>query len=332
MDLGSLDRTLREKSKEAVAWSFDRWRKRDESAASSGTSITFLGTGGNPEASFTQQPRTGGFLLEAGGIRLYVDPGPGAVVYARQMAIDLGALDAVYVSHGHLDHYAGAESAVEAMCWAMYARRGYLLAPNNVLQGEQLVSRYHQGANAHGGYKGGPEVISLEADKPVLLKNALLRPVRAHHTRDNYGFVLDTGNLSIGYTSDTNYIRTYSTPEGIKEVLRGSGPLMDFIEVADYRKDIKEVFSKVDVLVANVTSHNLWANRHLTTLGLPHLLKGSRVKLCFITHFNHCCVQPEDLRPLMAQFVQEKSGVKTIAAYDGAVHDLELLLAGLGVK
>lgn len=321
----SLDRLLRESTNRAVAESFRRWRKRSDPPGPDGTRISFLGTGGNPEAVFTQQPCTAGFVLEAGGARVYVDPGPGAVLRARQMNIDLGTMDAVYVSHGHLDHYGGTESVVEAMCWAMHARRGYLLASANVLDGERLVSRYHQGESAHGAYKGGPEVICLKPGLSVKIKDAVLTPVPVHHSKDNYGFVLDGGNFTIGYTSDTNYIRSYLTPGGIKEVSK-KDPLEDFLEVVDFRRDIKDIFSGVDVLVANVTSHHMWPNRHITTLGLTHLLKKSKVKVCFITHFNHCCVQPEDLRPLMAQYVQQTSGVKTIAAHDDGVYHIESLL------
>ncbi|MBO8136931.1 MAG: MBL fold metallo-hydrolase [Desulfotomaculum sp.] len=328
---GDLDQQLRERTNRAIINSFWRYRKREEPEIPEGYRIMFLGTGGNPEATFTQQPRTAGFILDAAGVRLYVDPGPGAVVRARQMNIDLGSLDAVYISHGHLDHYGGVEGVVEAMCWAMYARRGYLLAPPNVLETERLVSYYHQGASSYGSYKGGPEVIPLKKDKPVKIKDAVLTPAAVYHSNMNFGFVLKTKKLTIGYTSDTNYICRYSTPSGVKEV-GPTGPIMDITGITEYRRDLKEIFSAVDVLVANVTSHNAWAHRHLTTIGLAHLLKNSKVKLCFLTHFNHSCVTPADLRPLMARYVQEATGVKTVAAYDGAVHDVESLMEGLGAK
>ncbi|MTI80506.1 MAG: MBL fold metallo-hydrolase [Firmicutes bacterium] len=327
----NLDRLLRENTSQAVKEHFWRYRKRDEITIPKGYRIRFMGTGGNPEATFTQTPRTAGFVLEVAGMCMYVDPGPGAVVRAHEMDFDLGSLDAVFVSHGHLDHYGGAEGVVEAMCWAMYTRRGYLLAPSNVLEAEQLVSQYHQGALSYGGYKGGPEVISLQQHKPIKIKNVVINPVLAYHSVMNFGFVMEAGGLTIGYTSDTSYISKYSTPDGIKKV-GPTGPIMDLVDIVEVRRDIKETFSKVDVLVANVTTHNVWAHRHITTLGLAHLLQDSKVKLCFLTHFNHSCVKPTDLRPLMAKYVEDVTGVKTVSAYDGAEHDLEALLLGVGVK
>ena len=320
-----LDEQLRQATYRAINQSFWKYRKREEAPPPPGWRIFFLGTGGNPEASFTQNPCTAGFVLEADGTRLYIDPGPAAVVRARQMGIDLGGLDGVYISHGHLDHYGGAESVVEGMCWAMFARRGYLLAPRDVLESEHLISYYHQGAAAYANYKGGPQVITLQNRHPVKIKNTVLTPIKAYHGEENYGFVLKAGGLTIGYTSDTNYIRKYAAPDGVKEV-KPSGPLMDLVDTVEYREDLKEVFSKVDVLIANVTTHNSWAHRHITVLGLAHLLQGSQVKLCFLTHFNNCCVKPVDLRPAMAEYIKKCTGVNAVSAYDGAVHNLEVLM------
>lgn len=325
-----LDRLLRQNTYRAIYQSYWRYRKREELPFRPGWRVFFLGTGGNPEASFAQKPSTAGFILEADGTRIYVDPGPAAVVQAQQMDIDLGSLDGIYISHGHLDHYGGAESVIEGMCWAMYARRGYLLAPESILYSEHLISDYHLGLASYGGYKGGPKVVTLQKGQPVQIKKAILTPVPAYHGKENYGFILKAGGLTVGYTSDTNYIRKYSTPDGIKEVTAGS--IMDLINIVEYREDIKQAFSSVDVLIANVSTHNSWAHRHLTTLGLAHLLQDSQVKLCFLTHFNNCCVTPVDLRPAMAEYIQQSTGVKSISAYDMTVHDLEKLLLLCGGK
>lgn len=326
MDLKKTDMELRQKTGAAAMEAFSKYRHREEPAPPPpGATVTFLGTGGNPEAVFSQIPRTAGFLLVVDGLRLYVDPGPGAVVRAQEAGIDLGTLDGIFISHGHLDHYAGAEEVIEGMCWGMFARRGTLMAPRQMLERDRLLSLYHQGLNTEAGYKGGPTVIPLQAHQPIQLKNAVLTPIPVHHAEENYGFVLQSGSLRVGYTSDTNYIQSYTTPEGVQDMSR-RGAIMDLLEVVEYRRDIKEIFGQVDVLIANVTTHNVYAHRHITTLGLPHLLQGGRVKLCFITHFNHCCLRPEDLRPSMAAYVENRSGVRTLYASDGAMHDIGAIL------
>lgn len=326
MDLNKIDQELRKKTWTAAYESFYQYRYREEpGSAAPGAGVLFLGTGGNPEAVFSQIPRTAGFILTVGGIRLYVDPGPGAVVRAREADFDLGTLDGVYISHGHLDHYAGAEAVIESMCWGMFCRRGLLLAPGQVLERDRLISFYHQGKDSLAGYKGGPTVKKLEPWQPVVMGEVTLTPIPAHHAGENYGFILKTGQLTLGYTSDTNYIQGYTTPQGVRS-LPYRQPITDLVDVVDYRRDIKEAFSCVDVLIANVTSHNVYAHRHITTLGLAHLLENSSVKLCIMTHFNYCCLRPEDLRPAMACYVEQRSGVKTLYAEDGVHFDIAKLL------
>lgn len=283
--------------------------------------LTFLGTGGNPEAVISQRPRTAGFLLQLGDFYLLVDPGPAALFAALELGLDLGHLDAVYISHGHVDHYAGAESVIEGMCWAMSSRRGKLLLPREMVEENAHISTFHRGEAAHSGYQGGPEVIFLQAYQQIDLGQLSLTPVPAYHGPENYGFIIKAPGLTLGYTSDTNFLRSYRTKSGIREVMPW-GPVLDFEEATSWREELVQAYREVDLLIANVTSHNSWFHRHITTLGLPYLLQGSKIKQCYITHFNHCCVWPEDLRPVMAAYVERVSGVRTTAARDGLRVDL----------
>ncbi|GAW29802.1 MBL fold metallo-hydrolase [Carboxydocella sp. ULO1] len=318
-----LDAFLRYKTAMAVEASrrFYKLREGRQEKEKSWT-LTFLGTGGNPEAVISQQPRTAGFFLQLGDFYFMVDPGPGALYAALELGIDLGQLDAVYISHGHVDHYAGAESIIEGMCWAMSSRRGKLLLPRDMVEENAHISTFHRGEAAHSGYLGGPEVVFLQAYQPIALGELTLIPVPAYHGPENYGFILKAPGLILGYTSDTNFLRSYRTFSGIKEVIPW-GPVLDFQEAISWREELVQAYRKVDLLIANVTAHNSWFHRHITTLGLPYLLRESNIKQCYITHFNHCCVWPEDLRPAMAAYVEAVSGVPTSAAYDGLQVDLQ---------
>lgn len=321
MSRDHLDDMLREKTRDAILLSKNKWKARTElEDQKAGSSITFLGTGGNPEAVIGQVPRTAGFYIHLDNLRLYVDPGIGAPIYAREVGIDAGTLDAVYISHGHTDHYAGAETMIESMCWGMSARRGIVLGPKQVFDEKTVISKYHQGETATSGYAGGPKIIYLEAHKGEDLKGVKLTPIPAYHGGDNFGFILEGKDFKVGYTSDTSYIKSFSTPDGLVNVDR-IGTVMDLETIIDYRHDIKQAYSDVDILIANVTCHNSWFHRHITTLGLGHLLKDSMVQLCIMTHFNYSCIKPEDLRELMADYVMAVSGVRVEAAHDSQVFE-----------
>jgi hypothetical protein len=296
---------------------------RDEpgSMPPEGSWIHFLGTGGNPINLVTQFRQTGGFVLKFDDTMLYVDPGPGAIVHATRAGLDLSMLDAVYVSHGHTDHCGDAGVVIEAMCKLMSKRRGTVIAPGKVFD-SGLIAPYYQGKEPSGAYGGGPErVVRARLREPVQLKSATLCPVAAYHGDENYGFVLYGNGMRIGYTSDTSYIISYAGENGEREVDPWDG-MTGFESVSRYHEDIKSAFNDVDVLIANVSYHSLFANRCLTAVGLSHILAGSRIRLCLMTHLDVSCFRPKNIAADMARYVTETSGVKAIVAEDNRKYDL----------
>jgi phosphoribosyl 1,2-cyclic phosphodiesterase len=279
----------------------------------------FVGTGGSPINLMRQVRATGGFYVELPEVRLYVDPGPGALVHARALGLPLEDLDAVYISHGHLDHYGDADAIVESMCRAMSVRRGLLLAPRSVLE-EGLVSAFHQGRRPDVPYPGGPRARALEAGRAVALGDgAVLHPVPAHHGGENYGFVLETPDLRLGYTSDTGYLIAYRNADGERISVEPGRAVVDFEAAEEVHLDLRAAFADVDVLVANVTFMNHFASRQLTAIGLGDLLAGSGVGLAVITHLDPALTGAggEDRTPLLAEYVERVSGVPTLVARDG---------------
>src|SRR6266576_7340094 len=66
--------------------------------------LTFMGTAGARFMVAKQVAASGGLYIEEGDTRMSLDPGPGAIVQYAQRGIDLTTLDAIVVSHRHLDH------------------------------------------------------------------------------------------------------------------------------------------------------------------------------------------------------------------------------------
>lgn len=300
------------------------WKKKDPEPYQGDPKILFMGTGGNP-VNLVEQPRqTGGFILYLPNYVLAVDPGPGAIWHARQNQVDLRQLNGIFISHGHTDHYLGAPPLIEGMTRLMSQRRGMLMIPQDV-QDEHLISLYHQGRNEkHEGYSGGPErVVCLSEGEEIELASDLrLMPVKVYHSNKlNYGFVLKTSEMTIGYTSDTSYITSYEDLNGEQFQLEPKIPIPPG-RVTGWREDLKEIFGQVDYLIANISYFNLFPNRHLTGVGLAHLLENSKVKRCWITHFDACCSRPDAMDEKIAQMVTESSGVDVIAAGDGRCYNV----------
>lgn len=304
------------------------WKEEEIPTYQAEPKILFLGTGGNPSNLIEQVRQTGGFILYLPGFILAVDPGPGAIWHINQNNVDMRGLNGIFISHGHTDHYLGAPLLIEGMTRLMSQRRGMLLLPDEVRE-EQLISLFHQGRHQyHEGYVGGPEkVISLqEGQKIELTRDLQLTPVKAYHGKENFGFVIKSADFSLGYTSDTNYILEYEDQQGSLHSVEKWSPIESPAKIARYRKDLRQVFSEVDYLIANVSYFNLFAQRHITAVGLAHLLQSSKVKTCLMTHLDACCTRPKSIAQTMAKFVKDLTGVPVIVAEDNQEYYIDQLV------
>src|SRR2546423_13586117 len=101
-----------------------------------------MGTAGARFMVAKQVAASGGLYIEEGDTRISLDPGPGAVVAYSQRKVDLTTLDAIVVSHRHLDHAGDVNVMVEAMTDGGFAHRGMLFCPSGALRDDPVVLRY----------------------------------------------------------------------------------------------------------------------------------------------------------------------------------------------
>ena len=316
MDISERFRHIALHTERAVRENRYNWKLRDAPEKTKDNRLLFLGTGGNPYNLASQYKQTGGICMFLDGALLLVDPGPASVFHAARNDVDVRGIDGIYISHGHTDHYLDMGTAIEAMTHIMSKRRGIVMLPAEMLE-LGLLSIYHQGkALVEAGYIGGPaEVITLVPHEPVAFGKGTITPIPAYHGGDNFGFVYASPTIRLGYTSDTNYIQSYERQDGT-EVAISWQPIEDFKRVKTFRRDLKDAYGNVDVLIANVSYFHLFGFRHITGVGLANLLQGTSVKTCIITHLDPACYYPVDLTADIAAYVQEVSGVRTLLARD----------------
>jgi len=104
--------------------------------------LTFMGTAGARFMVAKQLAASGGLYLEDGNTRISLDPGPGAIVQYAKRKVDLTKLDAIVISHRHLDHAGDVNVMVEAMTEGGFARRGRLYCPSDALDVDPVVLSY----------------------------------------------------------------------------------------------------------------------------------------------------------------------------------------------
>ncbi|MBS7622591.1 MBL fold metallo-hydrolase [Candidatus Bathyarchaeota archaeon] len=247
-----------------------------------GDQLIFLGTGGGRFSMITQTRQTGGIRI-LGPHNIQIDPGPGSIVYSNKLGLDPRKVDSLLVSHCHPDHDNDAEVYVEAMTEGGTRRRGVLIAPEGVYQGnsvcEPRISSYHRSML--------DRLVKAAPGTTVDLDSVQVKAVKARHEDpDAVGFRVKLPSGDVGYTSDTEYF-----------------------------DGIEEQFAGVDVLVMCVLRpRGAPVRGHLCTDDAVKILGEVKPSLCVMTGFGIRMIYANP--DLEAQFIHEVSGVKTIAARD----------------
>jgi len=261
--------------------------------------IIFLGTGGGRLNLLRQIRRTGGFLIDAGSLRISVDPGPGALLSLNELKINPLSIDAVIITHNHIDHMLEAPLLIEAMSSFMLKKGGTLISAKSVVNGgksgDRCITLYHQSKLSQNIIlrAGEGKKISIEKKGKIFSFNLTGVKVR-HDDEDGFGFVFEAEGKKICYTSDTEYLpSSHDAP-----------------------------YAGADLLIANVIRPITdTIPGHLYGNDAIKLLRATKPKICIITHLGLKFLQksPE----LEAARIGDASKVRTIAARDMFSYNLD---------
>lgn len=156
--------------------------------------VLFLGTGGAGSPPGRAQSC---ILVESGGSRILLDAGPGCAQRLSERGLSCCDLDYVFVSHAHLDHWAGLfDLAVD--CAARGCRGPKLLGAGGVAGQLESIA----GAVLPRPLREA-EVLSLKPGVPARLGDVELVPLPAEHAVESYAVEVTASGSRLLYTSDT---------------------------------------------------------------------------------------------------------------------------------
>ncbi len=246
--------------------------------------LTFLGSGGGRFSAISQRRMTGGFRIDnLAGKNYHIDPGPGALIRTYQFGFNPRNLNGVFVSHAHTDHYNDAEILIEAMTRGMTREQGVIFGSNSVLNGfEQwgpCISSYHQSKS---------DVFVLNPDEVCEVNGIKVKGTATEHGDPaGVGFQIDYNGFKISYTADTGY----------------------FDELADYHEG-------ADILIASILRPgNRSIPGHMCSRNFVDLINRVKPKVAVMTHLGLKMISNNPVTE--AKKISKRTGVKTIAAYDG---------------
>jgi len=255
--------------------------------ATSTDKITFLGTAGARVMVANQILASGGLWLDLGGVQLLLDPGPGTLVHAAKKKLRASQLDAIILSHRHLDHSADVNIMIEAMTEGGFKKRGALFAPSDALEEDPVVLHYLRPYLER--------IEFLEEGKSYKIGDVTLyTPIRHHHGVETYGMVFETPRHTISCLVDTRFFEALC------------------------------LHYKGDLLILNVVRLEPGGPfDHLSAPEAGEIIKEVRPKAAILTHFGMTMWRAKPWE--VASRLSEETGIRVIAARDGMTFDLAQL-------
>jgi phosphoribosyl 1,2-cyclic phosphodiesterase len=247
-----------------------------------GDFIKFLGTSGARFVMIKQLRSCGGIWISSGGANLLIDPGPGSLVRLSQARpkLDPTTLDAIILTHQHLDHSGDANVMIEAMTEGGYKKRGLVFCTRDALR-DSVILEY---------VKGFPEKIEiLEPLSTYSVKGFTFSTSMRHvHPVETYGLKFKIAGKTVAVVSDTRYFQDL------------------------------EAFYRCDILVVSVVF--LEPHPTVDHLSLPEakdLIAAVKPKKTILTHFGLTMLKagPEK----QAKRLSRELGIPVAAARDGMV-------------
>jgi ribonuclease BN (tRNA processing enzyme) len=254
--------------------------------------IKFLGTAGARFVVIKQLRSSAGTWITLEGKNLLLDPGPGTLVRCvkSRPPLDPTQLDAIILSHQHIDHSSDVNVMIEAMTNGGFSKKGALFAPKSALEDDPCVLKYVRN------YVN--EIFVLKEGFTHALGNIeISTPLRHVHPVETYGIRFKTPKYTISFIVDSRFF-----PNLVKRYKKS-----DLIIINAVRYDGKSG-KKLDV-------------DHLNLEDVKKIIEGIKPKQAILSHFGMTMIRSKPWE--IAAQIEKELGIKTLAASDGMEFDLE---------
>ncbi len=250
--------------------------------------IKFLGTAGARFVTIKQLRSSGGIWLTYKNTNLIIDPGPGALVRcsSSRPKLDPGKLNAIALTHKHLDHSSDVNVMVEAMTEGGYKKRGKLFVPQDALGRDGVIFSY---------LESHPESIEILKESRFTIGDIDFEvAARNNHPVETYGIKFYLGKEVVSIISDTRYF-----------------------------PDLNRIYSDSTILVLNVVFFEPRDGfYHLSLDDARELIKKIKPPKTILTHFGMGMLRAKP-REIEVK-IREELSADIVCAYDGLKLDLPL--------
>lgn len=237
-----------------------------------------------------QVAASGGLFLEDGQTKISLDPGPGAIVRYAQLGVDLTTLDAVVLSHRHLDHVGDVNVMLEAMTDGGFQHRGQLFCSADALDDDPVVLKYVR--------RFPREIVRLQPETTYSVNGISFTTSGRHvHQVETYGFRFGDAGRAQGAQSKIGWVTDSAYYEGISE---------------QHKADVMIIHTVLRDCVPHLP--------HLCIADAERIVREARPRVAFLTHYGMTVwrANPAEVAADMSQ----RTGVDVRAATDSLSIDL----------
>ena len=243
--------------------------------------IKFLGTAGARFVMIKQLRASGGIWISAADKNILIDPGPGSIVQCNRSRprLDPSKLDAIILSHRHLDHCSDVNVMIEAMTEGGHKIRGILFCPRDAVDEDPVILKHTRNLLE--------KIEPLKGNTTYKMGKFLFRTSRQHlHPVETYGLKFKIAKTSVSVLTDTKY----------------------FSELKD--------FYSTDVLIISVVFYQPRPEiEHLSLSDAKQIISQIKPRKAVLTHFGMTMLRAKP--HLLAQELTKDLGIEVVAAYDG---------------
>ena len=250
--------------------------------------LKFLGTAGARFVMLNQLRSSGGIWLDCAGTKVLIDPGPGSIVRCAKSRprLNPGQLDAIILTHRHLDHANDINVMIEAMTEGGFKKRGIVFCPPDAINEDPIILKH--------ALAFPKEVCLIQENQEYRVNDFVFTTSMRHiHPCQTYGLKFSINNTSIGLISDTGYF----------------DQLVEF-----YKTDI--------LIIAVVLLEKRPGIAHLCLDEAASIIKAVSPRKAILTHFGMSMLKA---RPhIKAAELSDQLGIEVVAATDGMLISLGL--------
>jgi phosphoribosyl 1,2-cyclic phosphodiesterase len=243
--------------------------------------IKFLGTAGARFVMIKQLRASGGIWVSASNKNILVDPGPGSIVQCSKSRprLDPSQLDAIILTHRHLDHSGDINVMIEAMTEGGFKKRGVVFCPKDALDEDPVILKHTR--------QSLKKIQILKENSTYKVDDFVFHTSMQHiHPAQTYGIKFKINKTSVSLLTDTKYF-----PE-------------------------LESFYLTDVLIISVVFYQPRPEiEHLSLADAKQIITQTKPKKAILTHFGMTMLRAKP--HLLAQRLTDELGIEVVAAYDG---------------